>query len=164
MLSFQLPPRNIHDRLVNARLIHCAYMQAGIICTTGAYFTYCVCFAQNGFRPSMLFGLRAAWENPNLDDLQDSYGQEWVSLLMRSNIQEAFYEGRLLPISELCATDEAATSDQHGLLHLGCGVSVGRCGYAQSTFNRENRLNIFNIFNTETIFNRCGGRVFLTKE
>ena len=28
-LFFQLPPRDIHDRLVNARLIHCAYMQAG---------------------------------------------------------------------------------------------------------------------------------------
>ena len=34
---------------------------------------------ENGFIPSMLFGLRKPWDNRDVNDLQDYYGQEWVS-------------------------------------------------------------------------------------
>lgn len=34
--------------------------------------------AQNGFMPSRLFGIRAVWDNEVINDLEDSYGQEWV--------------------------------------------------------------------------------------
>jgi sodium/potassium-transporting ATPase subunit alpha len=33
---------------------------------------------ENGFWPSRLFGLRAAWDSKGINDLSDSYGQEWT--------------------------------------------------------------------------------------
>jgi len=42
-------------------------------------FTYFVIMAQNGFLPMQLIGLRASWDSPAVNDLEDSYGQEWVS-------------------------------------------------------------------------------------
>lgn len=35
--------------------------------------------AQEGWYPLLCVGLRSQWENVELQDLQDSYGQEWVS-------------------------------------------------------------------------------------
>lgn len=35
--------------------------------------------AQEGWFPLLCVGLRPYWENHHLQDLQDSYGQEWVS-------------------------------------------------------------------------------------
>ncbi|CAF4326837.1 unnamed protein product, partial [Rotaria magnacalcarata] len=32
----------------------------------------------NGFWPSRLVGLREAWESKSVNDLRDSYGQEWT--------------------------------------------------------------------------------------
>ena len=34
---------------------------------------------ENGFLPSKLFGLRAEWDDEDVVDLEDSYGQQWVS-------------------------------------------------------------------------------------
>ena len=34
---------------------------------------------ENGFLPSRLFGLRADWDDKDAIDLEDSYGQQWVS-------------------------------------------------------------------------------------
>lgn len=39
------------------------------------YFTV---YAQEGFWPSALINLRADWEQDSVNDLEDSYGQEWV--------------------------------------------------------------------------------------
>ena len=36
--------------------------------------------AETGFMPSLLFGLRTSWESKAINDLPDSYGQEWVGL------------------------------------------------------------------------------------
>lgn len=35
--------------------------------------------AQEGWFPLLCVGLRPQWEDHHLQDLQDSYGQEWVS-------------------------------------------------------------------------------------
>merc|ERR1719319_32117 len=35
-------------------------------------------FAENGFLPGKLFGLRRAWDSQAVNDLEDSYGQEWT--------------------------------------------------------------------------------------
>lgn len=40
------------------------------------YFTV---YAQQGFWPTSLINLRVAWETDDINDLEDSYGQEWVS-------------------------------------------------------------------------------------
>jgi sodium/potassium-transporting ATPase subunit alpha len=43
------------------------------------FFTYFVILAENGFKPYDLLGIRLNWENKFLNDLEDSYGQQWVS-------------------------------------------------------------------------------------
>lgn len=47
----------------------------------GAFFTYFVIMAENGFWPSLLIGLRKQWDSKAVNDLLDSYGQEWVIAL-----------------------------------------------------------------------------------
>ena len=36
--------------------------------------------AQEGWFPLLCVGLRSQWEDVHLQDLQDSYGQEWVRI------------------------------------------------------------------------------------
>merc|ERR1711936_77290 len=72
-------PRNpFTDKLVNERLISMAYGQIGMIQASAGFFVYFVILAENGFRPSHLLGLRRAWDSQAVNDLEDSYGQEWT--------------------------------------------------------------------------------------
>merc|ERR1711876_26329 len=73
------PPRNpFTDKLVNERLISMAYGQIGMIQASAGFFVYFVIMAESGFWPSKLFGLRRAWDSKAVNDLEDSYGQEWT--------------------------------------------------------------------------------------
>lgn len=63
----------------SVRLISMAYGQIGMIQASAGFFVYFVIMAENGFRPDKLFGLRKNWDSRAVNDLQDSYGQEWVS-------------------------------------------------------------------------------------
>nr|KAF6396183.1 ATPase Na+/K+ transporting subunit alpha 4 [Rousettus aegyptiacus] len=72
-------PRNPKtDNLVNHRLIGMAYGQIGMIQALAGFFTYFVVLAENGFKPLDLLGIRLSWENKYLNDLEDSYGQQWT--------------------------------------------------------------------------------------
>merc|ERR1712170_287553 len=72
-------PRNpFTDKLVNERLISMAYGQIGMIQASAGFFVYFVILAENGFWPSKLFGIRKAWDSQAVNDLTDSYGQEWT--------------------------------------------------------------------------------------
>ncbi|CAF3686878.1 unnamed protein product [Rotaria sp. Silwood1] len=72
-------PRNRqHDRLVHEHLISIAYGQIGFIQVGAGFFTYFVIMAENGFLPSRLVGLKKSWDSKYVNDLQDSYGQEWT--------------------------------------------------------------------------------------
>lgn len=42
------------------------------------FFTYFVILAENGFRPADLVGVRISWDDRNFNELEDSYGQQWV--------------------------------------------------------------------------------------
>jgi len=73
------PPRNpFTDKLVNERLISMAYGQIGMIQASAGFFVYFVILCENGFWPSHLLGLRRAWDSQAVNDLEDSYGQEWT--------------------------------------------------------------------------------------
>merc|ERR1711860_353297 len=73
------PPRNpFTDKLVNERLISMAYGQIGMIQASAGFFVYFVIMAENGFLPMDLFGLRKSWDSIAINDLEDSYGQEWT--------------------------------------------------------------------------------------
>ncbi|XP_008518698.2 sodium/potassium-transporting ATPase subunit alpha-4 isoform X1 [Equus przewalskii] len=69
-------PKN--DKLVNYRLIGMAYGQIGMIQALAGFFTYFVILAENGFKPADLLGIRHDWENSYVNDLEDSYGQQWT--------------------------------------------------------------------------------------
>merc|ERR1711936_747877 len=72
-------PRNpFTDRLVNERLISMAYGQIGMIQASAGFFVYAVIMCENGFLPSDLLGLRKYWDSSAVNDLEDSYGQEWT--------------------------------------------------------------------------------------
>ncbi|KAK2817849.1 hypothetical protein Q7C36_021782 [Tachysurus vachellii] len=72
-------PRNPKtDKLVNERLISMAYGQIGMMQAAAGFFTYFVILAENGFLPSYLIGLRIDWDDKCVNDLEDSYGQEWT--------------------------------------------------------------------------------------
>lgn len=71
------------------RLISMAYGQIGMIQAAAGFFVYFVIMAENGFLPLTLFGIRKMWDSKAINDLTDSYGQEWVSI--RYNPESKFY-------------------------------------------------------------------------
>lgn len=46
----------------------------------GGFFAYFVILAENGFLPIQLVGIRLNWDDRSVNDLEDSYGQQWVSV------------------------------------------------------------------------------------
>lgn len=72
-------PRNPRkDKLVTRKLIAVAYGQIGVIEAAAGFFSYFVIMAQSGWWPSQLLGIRKAWDSNSVNDLEDSYGQEWT--------------------------------------------------------------------------------------
>uniref|UniRef100_A0A673X707 Sodium/potassium-transporting ATPase subunit alpha n=1 Tax=Salmo trutta TaxID=8032 RepID=A0A673X707_SALTR len=74
-----LKPRNPRkDRLVNESLAAYSYFQIGAIQSFAGFTDYFTAMAQEGWYPLLCVGLRSHWEDVHLQDLQDSYGQEWT--------------------------------------------------------------------------------------
>ncbi|KAH0631374.1 hypothetical protein JD844_005673 [Phrynosoma platyrhinos] len=74
-----LKPRNPRrDRLVNEALAVYSYFQIGAIQSFAGFTDYFTAMAQEGWYPLKCVGLRADWENDHLQDLEDSYGQQWT--------------------------------------------------------------------------------------
>ncbi|XP_064470594.1 sodium/potassium-transporting ATPase subunit alpha-B-like [Ornithodoros turicata] len=72
-------PRDpIHDKLVNERLISMSYGQIGMMQASAGFFTYFVIMGESGFWPQRLLGIRKDWDSKAVNDLMDSYGQEWT--------------------------------------------------------------------------------------
>ncbi|RWS30578.1 Na+/K+ ATPase alpha subunit-like protein [Leptotrombidium deliense] len=72
-------PRNPKtDKLVNQRLISLVYGQIGMIQAAGGFYFYFVALAQSGWLPDYVLGLRDDWDSPAINNLRDSYGQEWT--------------------------------------------------------------------------------------
>jgi sodium/potassium-transporting ATPase subunit alpha len=55
-------------------------MQKGPWESLGAFFMYFFILAENGWLADDLVGIRNEWSSASVNDLQDSYGQEWVTL------------------------------------------------------------------------------------
>jgi sodium/potassium-transporting ATPase subunit alpha len=64
--------------LFSIRLLSLCWGQIGLLQVTAGFFTWIVVMAENGFWPSRLIGIRKAWDAAAVNDLEDSYGQEWV--------------------------------------------------------------------------------------
>jgi len=80
-------PRDIHDRLVNHRLIYLAYGIVGITQAAAGFFLYAVIMASYGWMPSRLFDIKSEWEDQYNNNLKDSWGQEW-SYGQRMHLQQ----------------------------------------------------------------------------
>jgi len=61
------------DEIVFARMKPEQKLQAA-----SGFFTYFVIMSENGFKPDRLIGIRQAWESKAINDLRDTYGQEWT--------------------------------------------------------------------------------------
>ena len=57
-----------------------SYGQIGMIQAASGSYAYSVIMAEYGFKSDYLFGLRKDWDSKAVNDLRDSYGQEWVSV------------------------------------------------------------------------------------
>ena len=64
-----------------------AYGQIGMIQASSGFFVYFVIMGENGFWMTRLLGLREQWDSQAVNDLQDSYGQEWVRLHSMHHVQ-----------------------------------------------------------------------------
>lgn len=53
-----------------------------MIQAAAGFFVYFVIMGQNGFLPPRLLGIRKFWDSKAINDLTDSYGQEWVRLFL----------------------------------------------------------------------------------
>jgi sodium/potassium-transporting ATPase subunit alpha len=100
-LAYEQAERNImqrkprdpkRDKLVNNRLISLAYGQIGMIQAAAGFFTYFVILGDNGWLSSRLFNIRQQWDDKNINDLEDSFGQQW-SYTDRKNIEFACNTG-----------------------------------------------------------------------
>ncbi|XP_065321869.1 sodium/potassium-transporting ATPase subunit alpha-like [Gordionus sp. m RMFG-2023] len=69
-------PKN--EKLVNSRLIGGCYGQIGIIHSLAGFFTFFIVMAENGFLPNRLLNIREQWDSEYINDLEDSFGQEWT--------------------------------------------------------------------------------------
>lgn len=91
-------PRNPqYDKLVNKRLISLTYGQIGMTQSFAGFYTYFMVLMMNGFMPNRLLGLRTDWDNPSINDLQDSWGQTW-SYENRMNLLNEARSGYFLSI------------------------------------------------------------------
>ncbi|CAI5447938.1 unnamed protein product [Caenorhabditis angaria] len=87
----QRAPRNPkHDNLVNKRLVMFSYMQIGAIQACAGFTTYFVLMMSNGWFPKDLLGISEQWENKYIEDLEDSYGQQW-SYEARKSLESSCY-------------------------------------------------------------------------
>lgn len=63
---------------------------AGMIQALAGFFTYFVIMAENGFLPWTLLGIRVNWDHRDVNDLEDSYGQQWVRSMGQQTFHTAF--------------------------------------------------------------------------
>jgi len=60
-------------------MVSVTYGCIGMLQASAGYLMYTEIMTSNGFFPSRLLGIRKSWDSVAINDLQDSYGQEWVS-------------------------------------------------------------------------------------
>ncbi|XP_015783121.1 sodium/potassium-transporting ATPase subunit alpha [Tetranychus urticae] len=66
------------ETLINSRLITMSYFQIGAIQAVAGFFAYFVVMYENGWWFTTLVGLRREWNSNAINDLLDSYNQEWT--------------------------------------------------------------------------------------
>lgn len=74
-----------------------------MIQAAAGFFAYFIIMAENGFLPTKLFGIRKQWDSKGVNDLEDSYGQEWVRKVFRFySLLNVFWWNLNKPITNFC--------------------------------------------------------------
>ncbi|GFX31089.1 hypothetical protein TNCV_2025921 [Trichonephila clavipes] len=71
------------------KLLHKSCCCLGVMVSAAGIYTYFVIMAENGFMPQDLMGIRKAWYSRAVNDLKDSYNQEWFGLAIHQNDHQA---------------------------------------------------------------------------
>lgn len=116
------------------------------------FFTYFVILAENGFLPSTLLGIRVYWDDKYTNDLEDSYGQQWVSKPLKKTWKESHKASRLtffkfLP--DIRAEEDRGVHMPHCVLHQHCDRAMGRSDHLQD--QEELGLPARNEVNTDRV-------------
>jgi len=93
-------PRDIHDKLVNHRLIYLAYGVVGITQAAAGFFVYLVIMASYGWMPTRLIQIKTEWEDEFNNNLEDSWGQEW-SYGQRNHLLQTCHAAYFLAIVQV---------------------------------------------------------------
>lgn len=64
-----------------------------MIQAVAGFFVYFIIMAENGFLPQDLYGIRPRWESRAVNDLEDSYGQEWT-YVARKKLEYTCHTGK----------------------------------------------------------------------
>lgn len=115
-------------------------IKPGMIQALGGFFTYFVILAENGFLPRTLVGIRINWDDREVNDLEDTYGQQWVRSRDKSKSMQPFNIFILIYEEILCVSNPAdlwAKEDHwvhlpHRLLRQHRGCPVGRSYHMQN--------------------------------
>lgn len=101
----------------------------------GGFFTYFVILAENGFLPLFLIGLRTNWDNQYCNDLEDSYGQQWVCIInlgrtgdwnTQFKSEKASFNIPLFVFADVRAEKSCGVHVPHCVLHEYCDCAVDR--------------------------------------
>jgi len=75
----KLRPRDpTKEKLVSAQVLSYSYGQVSVIETLAGFLAYFVTFLCNGWFPWDLIFIQSRWDSGSINDLEDSYGQEWA--------------------------------------------------------------------------------------
>ncbi len=83
----------------------------------GGFFSYFVILAENGWLPSLLVGIRLNWDDRSNNDLEDSYGQQWVNITLYQITQTIHIFDRT-GLTFMHLADDFVLSNLHCILHL----------------------------------------------
>ena len=114
-------PRNPHtDKLVGGQLLSHAYGQKGMMVVGAGFFTYFVVMAEHGFMPRRLLGLRHDWDSRAINDLPDSFDQEWTyreRKVLEQTCQSAYFIAIVLCqwVNVLICKTRRLSLFQHGI-------------------------------------------------
>lgn len=116
--------------------------------------------AQEGWFPLLCVGLRSQWEDVHLQDLQDSYGQEWVSIVYTFGLlfklwtqmshfcllgkrEELYFYPHRNKITPLCLQTFSQRLYQEYTCYTVFFVSIEICQISDVLIRKTRRISVF---------------------
>jgi sodium/potassium-transporting ATPase subunit alpha len=120
----QLKPRDPNkDILLSMPMLSYSYGQVAVIETLAGFLSYFVTFARDGWLPLDLLFCQSRFENDAVNDLEDSYGQEWTyesRLAMEKKAQTAFFLAIVITqfVNAICCKTRRVSVFQKGIMRF----------------------------------------------